>query len=674
MKISLNTFFIYTITLCTLLLLATCSNDNQNPKTFQNITSFSGTLESLNGPEDEINHIKNFPKAYYQVYNVDNLGFFYLDNRVDIIKNELRAGHQWEKNIVELMALYIRPGSTAIDIGAHIGTHTLSMSKLVGSEGKVVAFEPQTKLYSELVMNLLLNGCHNTIAYRCALGDTLNTIEMNRPIPDNEGGTAIGKGGDKAEMITLDSLNLKNVSFIKIDVENFEYEVLNGAEQTIKQNLPYMIIEIMGNIYEPIPNRDELVQKTFSKLKELGYSFSFIQGSWSDWLAIPPQAQSISQPKICLNMIVKNERDVITRCLSSLLPFIDYWVIVDTGSTDGTQQTIKTYMQEHNIKGELYERPWINFEHNRNEARELAKDKGDYLFFIDADEYLVYPSDFKLPPLNKDYYYIPISHSGAQYPRIQLVNNNLSWKWVGVLHEVLVPSPSYSFDTLANISNIYTTDGARSKDPQKYQKDAQVLETALAEDPNNSRYVFYLAQSYRDAKDYPKALTTYERRSKMGGWNEEVFYSLLQIALLQETLKMPSDVVVASYSRAYQYRTSRVEPLYYMAKYFRDNNNFKSGYLVAQIAQTLPVSQDLLFVEKWMYDYGIALELSICAYWIGKYEECQQISLDLLKRKDLPANVRTCVENNLGFANAKLLDQIALSIAVPDDPKSTPQE
>ena len=75
-------------------------------------------------------------------------------------------------------------------------------------------------------------------------------------------------------------------------------------------------------------------------------------------------------------------------------------VVVDGGSTDGTQQIIKEYMQD--IPGELHESPWVNFEHNRNEALSLAKGKGDYLLFIDADEELQYDSDFELPYLDKD--------------------------------------------------------------------------------------------------------------------------------------------------------------------------------------------------------------------------------------------------------------------------------
>lgn len=241
----------------------------------------------LSGPDVEVALIKNFPLAFYKIYQIDGLGAFYLDSRSDIIKDELRKGKPWEANIAELMQKYTRENSTAIDIGAHIGTHTLSLAKFVGEKGSVVAFEPQLKLFSELVMNMNLNGCNNVTAYRCALGDMEKRIEMSPAYPGNEGGTGIGFGGDHAKMVLLDAFELDNVSFIKMDVENFEYEVLLGAEKTILKNKPVMIIEIMGNIYQPIPNRNEKVAKTLQWLEDRGYKLEYIDGSWSDWIAIP---------------------------------------------------------------------------------------------------------------------------------------------------------------------------------------------------------------------------------------------------------------------------------------------------------------------------------------------------------------------------------------------------
>ena len=139
---------------------------------------------------------------------------------------------------------------------------------------------------------------------------------------------------------------------------------------------------------------------------------------------------------VCLNMIVKNEATIITRCLASVKPLIDYWVIVDTGSSDGTQRIIREFMKD--VPGELYERPWKNFEHNRNEALELAKGKADYILIMDADDKLEFDRNFRLPQLTCDSYRMQIKLGGATYQRHHVIKENLPWRWVGVVHETLV--------------------------------------------------------------------------------------------------------------------------------------------------------------------------------------------------------------------------------------------
>jgi glycosyltransferase involved in cell wall biosynthesis len=360
-------------------------------------------------------------------------------------------------------------------------------------------------------------------------------------------------------------------------------------------------------------------------------------------------------------MIVKDESRVIERCLASVKPLIDYWVIVDTGSSDKTIKIIQEFMKD--IPGEIHERPWINFGHNRNEALQLAKGKGDYVLIIDADEVLAIDPSFTRPVLNKDFYHIITSYAGMEYARNQLINMKYDWKWVGVVHEVLVSSNAHNYATLEGVKNIVHTDGARSVDPEKYLKDARLLETALLENPSDTRTLFYLAQSYRDAGDHVKALENYEKRVQMGGWDQELFWAQFQVAILQEQLNYPEKTVVNSYYQAFYSRPSRIEPLYRLATYYRKRGNYFQGYLIANIAQSIPLSKDLLFVEKWMYEYGVPLELSICAYWIGKYEESHKLSVLLMNNENVPFNVRECAKTNMYLASTKMVGEY---LGIPD--------
>lgn len=362
------------------------------------------------------------------------------------------------------------------------------------------------------------------------------------------------------------------------------------------------------------------------------------------------------RPKtICLNMIVKNEADVIHRCLSSVKHYINYWVIVDTGSTDDTIKIIREYMKD--MPGELHERPWVNFEHNRNEALELAKNKGEYILFIDADEIWRAQDGFKIPPLNRDFYHVITSYGGTQYNRLGLVKSSLDWKWHGVLHEYLWSPQAKIGGLIEGVYNVPATDGARSKDPKKFQKDALVLEEALKKEPNNERYVYYLAQSYMDGKDYDKAIPVYERRISMGGWNEEVYVSMLNMAHCKWYCGQPPALVIESYRKAHEYRPSRIEALYYMANYMRLHDMEAEAYPVLQLAMATPKSKDQLFVQTWIYDYGLLFEYSIAAYWAGHYQESVEAIDSLLKNPHLPKEYKEFAEKNRKFAQDKLDEQ-----------------
>ena len=236
-------------------------------------------------------------------------------------------------------------------------------------------------------------------------------------------------------------------------------------------------------------------------------------------------------------MIVKNESPVIERCLGSLKHLIDYWVIVDTGSNDGTQEIIKSFLKD--IPGELHERPWIDFAHNRNEALELANGKGDYLLFIDADDRLVFLENFTLPELEADLYSIPQREAYQNTYREHLVfflmKNQGEFKWAGKIHEYLRAASSRpkDFRILQNVFNEYINDGNRSKDKNKSLKDILILKKTIEENPDSPREIFYLARTYYSIEDFDEALKYFKVRAEMGDDPMEVYDCLLYIAICQ---------------------------------------------------------------------------------------------------------------------------------------------
>jgi glycosyltransferase involved in cell wall biosynthesis len=358
---------------------------------------------------------------------------------------------------------------------------------------------------------------------------------------------------------------------------------------------------------------------------------------------------------ICLNMIVKNEAKVIARCLESVKPILGSWVIVDTGSTDGTQAIIRSVMQ--GIPGELHERPWKDFGHNRTEAIELARaytSIGDYLFVIDADDVLAMVPRFEMPKLTKDAYELRVEDSGTSYMRLHLFRADLDFRYVGVLHEVLKTPEKSTRGRLDGLLYRRTGGGARSVNPNKYRNDAAVLEAALAAEPGNARYAFYLAQSWRDAGEHEKAIAAYEHRVKMGGWEEEVFTSLNEIGKSSVKLGRDDGTIIDAYLRAYERRPTRAEPLCNLAAYLRDLGRRAAAYPFARAAAEIPRPGDILFVDDATYAWRSLDEYAIAAFWVGRYKEGLAANQRLLASGALPAAERQRVERNMAFCREKM--------------------
>ena len=169
---------------------------------------------------------------------------------------------------------YCPPDPVILDVGANIGVHTLFFSSIAGPRGKVHAFEAQRIVFQMLMGNLALNSIENVFGHGLALGRAPGTLKLppvdysrpwnfggmslatESPEPQFRHGTAEHAAADKNEiipLITLDSLNLDRVDFIKIDVEGMEEDVLRGAARTLDITRPLMQLEWWGRDRGSLP-------------------------------------------------------------------------------------------------------------------------------------------------------------------------------------------------------------------------------------------------------------------------------------------------------------------------------------------------------------------------------------------------------------------------------------
>jgi len=344
---------------------------------------------------------------------------------------------------------------------------------------------------------------------------------------------------------------------------------------------------------------------------------------------------------ICLNMIVKNEAANIERCLRSVKPHISCWAIGDTGSTDDTKDKITSALD--GIPGVLFDLPFHNFGVARNKALGRAQTLNyDYVLLCDADMELVVENEAALVGLSLPSYSVLQRANGSSYWNTRLVRFDVNARYRGVTHEYLDVRDEPT--RLTGIHFVDHMDGANR--PGKTERDIRFLEEEVSRDPTDARALFYLAQSYRDAGDLASAANVYGERIKAGGWDEEVWYSRLQRARCYRDLGWESDFIEGALA-AFNARPTRPEPLYDLAKFYRERGVSELSTLFADRGLRIPPSGDSLFVEEYPHRFGLKEEFSISAFYTTRRKEgfkaCDELSLDL----DAPVATRDLAWSNV---------------------------
>jgi Rps23 Pro-64 3,4-dihydroxylase Tpa1-like proline 4-hydroxylase/glycosyltransferase involved in cell wall biosynthesis len=381
-----------------------------------------------------------------------------------------------------------------------------------------------------------------------------------------------------------------------------------------------------------------------------------------------PKAESLTKakPTVVFATMCKNEEHCILETLKSVAPYIDYWIVCDTGSTDKTVEMVKTFFAERGIPGELHEDSWVGFDHNKTLMIQRAKGKADYIMHLDADDQLVGEFQFAPEEAGKDTYYIPVRRGGAEWKALILFKGDYTWKFCGVAHTTIraLEIPSFSIGDLSHYGYYISGEGigSRAFDPKKYLYDAERLQKqfwdTLISDPDslNNRSIFYTAQSYMDYGMHKEGLQWNRLYLKVQDtWIEERFEAQMRVAQCLMSLEGDLSEIVTEMNKAIEIFPDRSEPYVHLGRYLNLKSQHELAYRYLKQA-TLSSIEDIkekyvLFVNKYCYGKHINDELSVACFWTGKYEEGKRYLEEIINDPEFESQKERLQTNLVHFNN-----------------------
>jgi tetratricopeptide (TPR) repeat protein len=304
------------------------------------------------------------------------------------------------------------------------------------------------------------------------------------------------------------------------------------------------------------------------------------------------------------------------------------------------------------IPGTLHSRPWVNFGSNRTELLRLYEETlglqnpNGYALAMDADQVLVVDDEnFKETiPVGKHFFIRVHSGGSYEYRMPYLIRMTQTYSYIGATHEYLTLCEAAERINYDAISIMHYGDGGSKSD--KLPRDKELLEQELIMNPRNSRTHFYLAQTLNDMGHKSEALKHYSLASEISSWHEERFISTLRNAKIYTELGRSADAVV-ELLRAAEISPHRFEPYFYLGKLLNALKLHRSALVYLKRGCENTPHSDILFVEKWIEEYGLTLELGVALWWCNEKNQAKSIFESLLANGNIPKHVKATVIGNL---------------------------
>ncbi len=366
--------------------------------------------------------------------------------------------------------------------------------------------------------------------------------------------------------------------------------------------------------------------------------------------------------KVVALLMIKNESQIIRRCITHLMSAVDAFYFYDTGSTDNTIEVIQEACRELGLTYGVGGSPFINFGVSRTASfrgcveyiSELGWDMGKtYALAVDADMNLVPGAAWATVKdgLTKNGYSLIQKNSTIEYYNMRLMRLNTPWTCVGATHEY------WSGEDTEKLPKevIYIDDrGDGGCKADKFTRDERLLREELEAEPTNARAHFYLAQTLKCLGRKQEAIPLYKKRIALGGWWEEVWYSHYMIAELWRDLGRV-DKMEAWVQRGYKQYPKRAEAIYMALCAALDRRDYGSAQRWWLLGKDIPYpAGDSLFIEGAPYNGGFAFQGTILHYYLYKDDAVVRsrgadLVISYINRWSVTAGLKNSMENLLFY-------------------------
>ena len=372
--------------------------------------------------------------------------------------------------------------------------------------------------------------------------------------------------------------------------------------------------------------------------------------------------------QIACCMIVKNEEEILEKCLKTVQGLVDKYIIIDTGSTDKTKTIIEKY-------GTAYDIPFVNFVDTKNEALKMVKEFGgiDYVLWMDADEILYQGLDKLREYAENDVKAVSClitegsedyNDVATQYHRIRMFKNDDTYKFVGPgVHECLVGEGEVISDDSILVRHEHLKKDKAITARERFLQYINLLNIAFEQNPEDHRAWFYLGRTYMDLNEPMQAVSAFEQYLSLpdNHYRDERWQACYDIA---KAWKSTGDYeqAISACNRALEIDGRRAETNCLLGDIFFSLQNYDKAIEQYLIASSLPIPTDVvLFLHKKTYNEYPKDQLFLCYYKTNQFDKAEEIIKEI-------AGTDTRLLNNLWWNRKKTKQIIFLTLGVTPEP------